>query len=223
MRSPKELAVIVDHFNKYPLLTQKRADFELFKSVLDLVNRKEHLTSEGLQKIVNLKASINTGLSDTQKSAFANTIPVPRAVYPIPESIDPNWLAGFVDAEGCFLVLIRKSVTYKLKEGVCLRFQVTQHSRDAELMKSLVSYLGCGGYYAVPGYSHGNLLVTKFSDITGKIMPFFIKNPIQGIKSLDFADFCKVVDLMKQGGHLTEDGLEEIRLIKAGMNRGRNS
>jgi hypothetical protein len=39
-----------------------------------------------------------------------------------------------------------------------------------------------------------------------------------GVKKDDFEDFCKVVDIMKVGGHLTPEGLEEIRKIKAGMN-----
>jgi hypothetical protein len=76
--SIKDLAVIVTHFDKYSLITQKRADFELFKQAVEIVNRKEHLTSEGLQKIVNIKASINKGLSAELKSAFPNTKSVPR-------------------------------------------------------------------------------------------------------------------------------------------------
>jgi len=33
-----------------------------------------------------------------------------------------------------------------------------------------------------------------------------------------FLDFCKVADTMKDGGHLTLEGLEKIQEIKAGMN-----
>lgn len=39
-----DLEVIIQHFDKYPLHTKKRADFELFKQILDLVQNKEHLT-----------------------------------------------------------------------------------------------------------------------------------------------------------------------------------
>jgi hypothetical protein len=76
--SIKDLAVIVTHFDKYPLLSQKRADYELFKQAVEIVNRKEHLTYEGLQKIVNIKASINKGLSVELESAFPSTKPVSR-------------------------------------------------------------------------------------------------------------------------------------------------
>jgi len=73
-----DLAIIIEHFDKYPLITQKQADFELFKQVLELVQNKEHLTSEGLRKIVSIRASINLGLSEALTLAFPNVIPVSR-------------------------------------------------------------------------------------------------------------------------------------------------
>ena len=66
----KDLTAVINPFDKYPLITQKFADYQLFKQVVDLKNCKEHFTSEGLQKIVNLKASINWGLSSELKAAF---------------------------------------------------------------------------------------------------------------------------------------------------------
>jgi hypothetical protein len=42
--------IIIPHFEKYPLLTQKRSDFELFKKIIHLMVNKEHLTIEGLKK-----------------------------------------------------------------------------------------------------------------------------------------------------------------------------
>jgi hypothetical protein len=70
-----ELAILIKHMEKYPLLTKKRADYILFKEVYELVIRKEHLTKEGLLKIVSLKASLNLGLSESLKAAFPNIIP----------------------------------------------------------------------------------------------------------------------------------------------------
>jgi len=76
--SLKDLTVIVDHFDKYPLITQKWADYQLFKKAVEIMNRKEHLTSEGLQEIINLKASMNLGLSDELKVVLPNTNQVSR-------------------------------------------------------------------------------------------------------------------------------------------------
>ena len=50
---------------KYPLLTQKAADFILFKQVLDLIKEKDNLSIEGISKIINIKASMNLGISET--------------------------------------------------------------------------------------------------------------------------------------------------------------
>ena len=58
---------IVPHFVNYTLLSQKAADFELFKQIVNLINTKVHLTDIGLQQIINIRASINLGLSDLQK------------------------------------------------------------------------------------------------------------------------------------------------------------
>lgn len=53
------------------------------------------------------------------------------------------------------------------------------------------------------------------------IIPFFETYPIQGTKSLDFADFKKVAEILKKKEHLTLEGFNRILEIKAGMNRGR--
>ncbi len=72
--------VIIPHFENYPLISQKWADFELFKRIVEILKRKEHLTIDGLQEIINIRASLNTGLSDELKTAFPNTIPAPRSI-----------------------------------------------------------------------------------------------------------------------------------------------
>ena len=66
-------------------------------------------------------------------------------------------------------------------------FSITQQSRDALLLRSLCDLLGCGGYYPPSNREEGNF--TKFSDIKQKIIPFYKKYSINGVKSLDFSDF----------------------------------
>ena len=83
----------------------------------------------------------------------------------------------------------------------------------------IIIYLGCG--YVIKDRDSYNFRVTKHDDIVEKIIPYFKKYKIHGVKSLDFADFSLVAELMKQKKHLTAEGLYQIRKIKAGMNRGR--
>ena len=63
--------------------------------------------------------------------------------------------------------------------------------------------------------------VTKFADIHNKIIPIFKAHLIQGIKQLDYRDFCKIATLIGEGKHLSQEGLVEIRLIKDRMNTKR--
>lgn len=72
--------IIIPHFNQYNLLTQKRADFELFSKAVDLMFNKEHLHLEGLNKILSIRASMNKGLTETLKTMFPNIIPVERPI-----------------------------------------------------------------------------------------------------------------------------------------------
>jgi hypothetical protein len=79
VKSIKDLTnVIIPHFLKYPLITKKRADFLLFKMVVELMNKKEHLTIEGLHKIISIRAAMNTGLTAALTEAFPNIIPIDR-------------------------------------------------------------------------------------------------------------------------------------------------
>jgi hypothetical protein len=177
------------------------------------MEQKEHLTSEGLAKIVALKASMNRGLSEELKVAFPKVIPIARPLVVDQEIKNPHWLAGFTSGEGYFFVEVRP------QGGVELVFELAQHYRDEELMISLVKYFGCGKSYI---YKEAiRFKVTKLSDITEKVIPVFQKYPILGVKSKDFSDFCLIAELMKNKKHLTTEGLNQIRQIKAGMNKGR--
>jgi hypothetical protein len=78
---------IIPHFDNYPLLTQKQADYLLFKEVINLMNQGKHLNLDGLREILAYKASMNKGLNETLKKEF-DIIPVKRpaiSISPIDE------------------------------------------------------------------------------------------------------------------------------------------
>jgi hypothetical protein len=222
VQSLKDLMdVIIPHFTKYTLLTKKNIDFTLFKEIVFIINNKDHLTKEGVQKIISLRALMNTGLSDELKKAFPkyNIIDKYIATTVIQGITDPNWLVGFVDGEGCFSVYIKQSKTISIGFQVLLRFQITQHYRDVLLLNNIINYLGCGHLHKLP--QAFDVIVDKFKDINNKIIPFFDKYPLLGSKLLNYQDFCKVAKLMNSKDHLTPKGLEEIRLLKSCMNNKR--
>lgn len=243
---------VIPHFDKYPLITQKGADYLLFKQAVMIMQRGEHLTVSGLEAIISIRATLNKGLTSSLIEAFPKTVAVAR---PSPlrgdgpllaggpqvdnrdvKSIDPQWVAGFTSGDGSFIVSIRDSKSSqtpsisqpgcgrKLVESeadgrVSLTFSLVQHSRDEHLMKSLVNYFGFGKAYTYK--SNTEFKCQGFANNFEKVIPFFQKYPILGVKSLDFEDWCKVAKLIKNKDHLTKEGFKNIRKIKAGMNKGR--
>ena len=59
----RSLSLIVDrivpHFMRYPLMSGKQRDFELFADICDRMTRGEHLAAEGLQEIVRRAGMMN--------------------------------------------------------------------------------------------------------------------------------------------------------------------
>ena len=156
------------------------------------------------------------------KLAFPDVVPVVKPVVELPKTIDPHWLTGFTSGEGSLMIEIWADKRYSVDSRVRLSFQLTQHSRDHQLLLLIKEFLGCGDIFSKgDGREVLDLRVRKLDDIINKIIPFFNNYPIRGIKALDLADFIKVAELMKNKKHLTKEGLEEIKQIKAGMNRGR--
>ena len=219
VQSIKDMVSIIKHFDNYPLLSEKQIDYELIKKAFNIIYNKEHLTQNGLNKVIALKACLKRGLPSDISLAFSDVILIDRPrVNNMDVKIDPYWFAGFSSGEACFYVKIFKSKT-KIGEAVLLTFQLTQHLRDEPLIRRLADYLGCG---RISKNREGIYLdVTKFSDLTVKVLPLLKNHPILGNKSRDFEDFVKVAELMENKAHLTLTGMDEIRKIKAEMNTGR--
>ena len=59
--------------------------------------------------------------------------------------ITSEWQVPKYTGEGCFFIKVNKN---RNKAGVRVQlvFQVSQHIRDQELLKSFVSYFNCGQY-----------------------------------------------------------------------------
>jgi len=58
--------------------------------VIVKIQRKEHLTQEGLIKILALKAAMNRGLSEKLKLAFPGVVPVNRPIVELHKTIHPQ-------------------------------------------------------------------------------------------------------------------------------------
>src|SRR3972149_2168299 len=56
---PDLIAHVIPHFRKYPLLSAKREDFEIFAEVCAMMSRGEHLSAAGFDRIREMASTIN--------------------------------------------------------------------------------------------------------------------------------------------------------------------
>ena len=214
--------VILPHFDKYPLISKKNLDYLLFKQIVLLMLDEGHHTLEGIEKIVNIRASLNTGLSDELKEAFPNweAVPIKNLGNSITNKISysnihPDWLAGFATGESNFFIAVQKA---KTKSGIStsLRFSIAQHSRDLLLLESFVNLFGGGFVVDYTKRSICEFVVAKIDLILNYVIPFFEKHPILGSKHLIYLDFKSAAYIIKNKEHLNADkvGLNQIMQLK---------
>ena len=98
-------------------------------------------------------------------------------------------------------------------------FSIAQHVRDERLMRSFIEFLNCGNVHFTRNAV--SFRVENFDDVRTKIIPFFVKYPLLGVKTQDFKDFFRAAELVKEKKHLTPEGLDQICKIKDGMNKNR--
>ena len=52
---------VIPHFERYPLLSSKREDFERFAQICRMMHARNHLTREGFEMVVDLASKVNMG------------------------------------------------------------------------------------------------------------------------------------------------------------------
>ena len=211
---------IIPHFKKYSLLTQKKVDFNLWVKIVNLIENKEHLTIEGVNKILELKSALNRGLSKST-AELTNVKALDRPLFQVSslKRIKPMWLSGFTDGDGSFSIKLTTRKNNKIQ--VEFHFRLTQHIRDAYLLRVITEYLGCGKVYIRSNGLACDLEVHNLPDNMDKIIPFFETNSLVTEKLKDFKDFTLVAELIKNRDHLTPEGLAKIIEIKSNMNMNR--
>lgn len=215
------LEIVIPHFDKYELATQKLADFLLFKEIVVLMSNREHLTLVGLKKILSYKASLNLGLSEELKDKFSDIVAVKRPLIIDKDIPSPHWVAGFTTGDGSFHLVVRANKLNQIPR-TDIGFSITQHSRDKLLLEKFIAFFGCGRIKKDSRYQVYYYTVTSIKDITNKIIPFFNKYNTKGVKSLNYADWLEGAEIIKTKAHLSSAGVERILIIQNRMNSKRS-
>lgn len=213
------LEVIIPHFDKYPLITQKQNDYIIWKKIINLIRDGKHLDEKGLTEILNLKVSFNKEMFDGLGVSFLRAMNIKRPKINTPKDIDLNWVAGFFSDERCFFINICKATDCNIGYSVRLEVILSQHFRDKALLYKLANVLKCGNVYKHTKRGIVSLVISNFEDIYYEVIPMFKTYNVKGVKHLYFEDFCLAAEIIKKKDHEKSEGMEQIKLIKSRMNK----
>ena len=134
--------------------------------------------------------------------------------------LDPNWVVGFVDGEGCFSVSVHRNRMVRSTGGWQLLpvFHVYQHQRHRAVLEDLVRFFGCGRITPKgPKSSVLTFAVEGLGTLEGSVLPFFERHPLV-VKGDDFRRFAAIVRSMRRKEHLDREGFERLVRLAYGMN-----
>ena len=138
------------------------------------------------------------------------------------ERLDINWIVGFVDGEGCFHISINKLDKMSLGWQVLPEFRIVQSENNEQVLYKIQEYFGFGKVTLNREDRHG---IRKEYRVRGlqnlnKLTLFFQNYPLQTkTKKQSFEIFSKVIKMMNNKEHLTQEGLNKIANMITLMNR----
>lgn len=133
-------------------------------------------------------------------------------------TLNPYWLTGFLDGEGCFHVSFTKRVNRKIKIEVRPSFSVTQLPQSRYLLLDFEKFFKCGAirFSKIDGlYKYE---VRSVSDLNEKILPHFMKYPLVSPKKHDFDSFREICQLLKENRDKNPEMLRHILELAFLMN-----
>jgi hypothetical protein len=119
-----------------------------------------------------------------------------------------SWLTGFTDGEGSFIIGISQEKG-RVKPRVRPIFEIS--NQDLTILEKIKDYFGFGSIRE--GKNGVYDFYTKNIEEAAKIADFFRKNPLI-VKTKEFEAWCRVLDLIRQKKHLSEEGIKLIDSIR---------
>ena len=124
--------------------------------------------------------------------------------------LNPYYITGFVDGEGSFSVSISPGNFKNVKWEIRPSFSISQHKRSRSILFKIKDYFQCGTIRPNRKDNTYKYEVRSVEELDKKIIPHFKKYPLQTDKKKDFEVFTSIIQIMKEGRHLTKEGLAEI-------------
>jgi hypothetical protein len=133
-------------------------------------------------------------------------------------NLNPWWVVGFVDGEGCFRASILKNGKCRFGYQIQMEFVVVQHGRDAGLLHQLKDLFQCGQVGLAKGLKDPEantyrFRVRKLEDLCTKVVPFFQKYSLKTKKHVEFLRFQELCHLLSQKIHFHEEGFKRCMIL----------
>ena len=144
-----------------------------------------------------------------------------KGAYGVRQTLDPWYVTGLAEGEGCFCVSFTRRRNLRLGLEVRPSFALSLNERDRELLEDLQAFFGCGWIRESRGDRTFKYEARSAADLLEFVVPHFESYPLSGSKAMSFAGFSKVCRMIEQGDHLTRAGLQEIVRIAYEMNLGK--
>ncbi len=144
-----------------------------------------------------------------------------QGAYGVAVPLDPWYVTGLAEGEGCFCVSF--AVRRRLRLGLEVRpsFALSLNERDLGVLQDLRAFFGCGWIRESRGDRTFKYEVRSTSDLLASVLPHFERHPLRGCKAHGCAGLRRVCRMVEQGDHLQRNGLREIVDVAFGMNPGR--
>lgn len=133
--------------------------------------------------------------------------------------LDPNWVVGFVDGEGCFSVSVHRNAGAPFGWQLHPVFQVSQHREHRAVLEALVTTFRCGRVRSKGAHSSVDVFaVDSNKHIERSVIPFFEQHQLI-VKAEDFTAFATIVRSLRRRVHHQREGFESLVRLAYGMNR----
>lgn len=174
--------------------------------------------------MISIKSKFKKGLSPLLQTSFPKYLEYTIPAYnPDFTKMNSHWLAGFINSDGHFGFFVTDAVS--LRTRCTAQFSLVQLNSSRIVLEYITQFLGFGTVYPlIPDpVLRNNASTIQISSIKhiNELILILADTKFYGAKALDYADFCRGVKIMNNKGHLSNEGLSEIRDIANNMNKSR--
>lgn len=129
-----------------------------------------------------------------------------------------DYIAGFVDGEGCFALKFRRDVRHDRKNSPIyfywdIEFAIMLRSDDKKILEDICETLNCGRI-SISKRGTARYAVNDLDDLLYKIVPFFERHQLRAKKRNDFNLWREALSILYKNKQLKPKDDDLKRLIE---------